>query len=44
MSDLTQRQTEILRLIQRAISETGMPPTRAEIAAELGFRSPTAAE
>ena len=44
MSDLTPRQTEILRLIQRAINETGMPPTRAEIAGELGFKSPNAAE
>ncbi len=44
MSDLTPRQTEILRLIQRFIAETGMPPTRAEIAGELGFRSPNAAE
>ncbi len=44
MSDLTPRQTEILRLIQRAINETGMPPTRAEIASELGFKSPNAAE
>lgn len=44
MSDLTPRQTEILRLIQRAVAETGMPPTRAEIAEELGFRSPNAAE
>lgn len=44
MSDLTPRQTEILRLIQRHISETGMPPTRAEIARELGFRSANAAE
>jgi repressor LexA len=44
MSDLTPRQTEILRLIQRTIAETGMPPTRAEIAAELGFKSPNAAE
>ena len=44
MSDLTQRQTEILRLIQRHIAETGMPPTRAEIARELGFRSANAAE
>lgn len=43
-TDLTPRQTEILRLIQRAIAETGMPPTRAEIAHELGFRSPNAAE
>ena len=39
MSDLTPRQTEILRLIQRAINETGMPPTRAEIANELGFKT-----
>jgi repressor LexA len=44
MSDLTPRQTEVLRLIQRAISESGMPPTRAEIAEELGFRSANAAE
>lgn len=44
MSDLTPRQTEILRLIQRAIAETGMPPTRAEIAQELGFKSANAAE
>jgi repressor LexA len=44
MSDLTPRQTEVLRLIQRAITETGMPPTRAEIAAELGFKSANAAE
>lgn len=44
MTDLTPRQTEILRLIQRFISETGMPPTRAEIARELGFKSPNAAE
>src|SRR5688500_13058842 len=44
MSDLTSRQTEILRLIQRAIAETGMPPTRAELAGELGFQSPNASE
>jgi repressor LexA len=44
MSDLTPRQTQILRLVQRAISENGMPPTRAEIARELGFRSANAAE
>jgi repressor LexA len=44
MSDLTPRQTVVLRLIQRVIAETGMPPTRAEIAEELGFRSPNAAE
>src|ERR1700678_4258946 len=44
MSDLTPRQTQILRLIQNAISESGMPPTRAEIARTLGFKSPNAAE
>jgi len=44
MSDLTPRQVRVLRFIQRSLSETGMPPTRAEIAAELGFRSPNAAE
>jgi repressor LexA len=44
MTDLTPRQTQILRLIQRVITETGMPPTRVEIAKELGFKSPNAAE
>ena len=44
MSDLTPRQTQILRLIQDAIAESGMPPTRAEIARTLGFKSPNAAE
>lgn len=44
MSDLTPRQSQILHLIRRAIVETGMPPTRAEIALQLGFRSPNAAE
>jgi repressor LexA len=44
MTDLTPRQTQVLRLIQRAIMETGMPPTRAEIARELGFKSVNAAE
>jgi repressor LexA len=43
-SDLTPRQTQILKLIQRAVQETGMPPTRQEIADELGFRSANAAE
>jgi repressor LexA len=31
-------------MIQEFIAETGMPPTRAEIARQLGFRSPNAAE
>lgn len=41
---LTARQQQILDLVRRAIERTGAPPTRAEIAAELGFRSPNAAE
>jgi len=41
---LTARQQQILELIQSAIASTGAPPTRAEIAAELGFRSANAAE
>jgi repressor LexA len=45
MSDeLTPRQREILKLIQTSVQENGMPPTRAEIAAELGFKSANAAE
>jgi repressor LexA len=44
MRDLTARQQEILTLIQTHIAETGFPPTRAEIAQTLGFRSPNAAE
>ena len=41
---LTARQQQILELIQSAIARTGAPPTRAEIAAELGFKSANAAE
>lgn len=41
---LTARQQQILELIQSAISRTGAPPTRAEIASELGFKSANAAE
>jgi repressor LexA len=44
MRQLTPRQREILELIQSFIDEFGMPPTRAEIAKELGFRSANAAE
>lgn len=44
MRDLTPRQQEILALIRQHIADTGFPPTRAEIAAQLGFRSPNAAE
>jgi repressor LexA len=41
---LTARQQQILALVQTSIERTGAPPTRAEIAAELGFRSANAAE
>jgi repressor LexA len=41
---LTERQREILELIQTAVKKTGAPPTRAEIANALGFRSANAAE
>lgn len=44
MKALTPRQTEVFELVKKNIQETGMPPTRAEIAKELGFRSPNAAE
>jgi len=44
MLKLTSRQQQILDLIRSAIENTGFPPTRAEIAAELGFRSVNAAE
>jgi repressor LexA len=41
---LTARQQQILDLVQGAIERTGAPPTRAEIANELGFKSANAAE
>ena len=44
MPKLTPRQQQILELIQSAIANTGSPPTRAEIAHELGFKSANAAE
>lgn len=44
MIKLTARQEQILALIREAIEKTGFPPTRAEIAGELGFRSANAAE
>lgn len=44
MRPLTARQQEILALIKQHIADTGFPPTRAEIARILGFRSPNAAE
>lgn len=43
-SKLTARQQQILSLIETAIRQTGAPPTRAEIAKALGFKSANAAE
>lgn len=44
MRALTVRQQQVYDLISEHITKTGMPPTRAEIAQRLGFRSPNAAE
>ncbi|GKX52028.1 transcriptional repressor LexA [Budvicia aquatica] len=44
MKALTARQQQIYDLIRDHIAQSGMPPTRAEIAQTLGFRSPNAAE
>jgi len=44
MAKLTARQQQVLDLIRRHIDDTGYPPTRADIARELGFRSANAAE
>ncbi|KMK51334.1 LexA family transcriptional regulator [[Actinobacillus] muris] len=41
---LTARQQEIFDLVKHHIETTGMPPTRVEIAREIGFKSPNAAE
>ena len=44
MSDLTPRQDQVLQLIRQYADDTGYPPTRAEIARILGFKSANAAE
>ena len=44
MKNLTKRQEEILNLIKNHILDLGFPPTRADIAKSLGFKSPNAAE
>jgi repressor LexA len=44
MQTLTDRQQQVLDLIRRHLGDTGYPPTRADIARELGFRSANAAE
>src|ERR671914_3090809 len=44
MDALTERQSEILRLVRELTEISGYPPTRAEIAERMGFRSVNAAE
>lgn len=44
MKALTARQQQIYDMIREHIGQSGMPPTRAEIARTLGFKSPNAAE
>ncbi|ALO46479.1 transcriptional repressor LexA [Pseudohongiella spirulinae] len=44
MQALTPRQAQILAFIREYQQETGYPPTRSEIAQQMGFRSPNAAE
>ena len=44
MEALTDRQAEILRLVRELTEVAGYPPTRAEIAQKMGFRSVNAAE
>jgi repressor LexA len=41
---LTSRQSEILEFIRNSVKSSGLPPTRAEISENFGFRSPNAAE
>lgn len=44
MNKLTPRQEQILDYVKEYLQETGFPPTRSEIAQEMGFKSPNAAE
>lgn len=44
MQELTKRQSQVLDLVREHMRETGYPPTRAEIAKTLGFKSANAAE
>ena len=44
MEKLTQRQQQVLDIVRQHIDETGYPPTRADIARQLGFKSANAAE
>jgi repressor LexA len=44
MEKLTNRQQQVLDIVRQHIDQTGYPPTRADIARELGFKSANAAE
>jgi repressor LexA len=44
MEELTPQQNRILQFIRKSLESTGLPPTRAEIAHAMEFRSPNAAE
>ena len=44
MEELTPSQSRILQFIRQTLEETGMPPTRAEIATAMQYRSANAAE
>src|SRR5210317_1930002 len=44
MEKLTSRQQQVLYIVRQHIDQTGYPPTRADIARELGFKSANAAE
>ncbi|NQY86657.1 MAG: repressor LexA [Colwellia sp.] len=44
LKPLTNRQQQVFDLIKDTINDTGMPPTRAEIASFFGFKSANAAE
>jgi repressor LexA len=44
MEKLTKRQQQVLDIVRQHIDQTGYPPTRADIARELGFKSANAAE
>ena len=44
MLEMTARQSQVLQVVRKWLQDTGMPPTRAEIADRLGFRSANAAE
>lgn len=44
MIALTRRQQQVLDFVKYSLQDTGMPPTRSDIAKALGFRSANAAE